>query len=48
MKRLSLIFSILLVAAAVRGQFVYDYLKAADEYFNKKDYASAAEYYEKW
>jgi len=34
--------------ANLHAQFVYDYLKAADNYFNKKDYASAAEYYEKY
>ena len=27
---------------------MYDYVKAADEYFAKGDYASAAEYYEKY
>lgn len=30
------------------AQFVYDYLKAADKYFVKGDYASSAEYYEKY
>jgi OmpA-OmpF porin, OOP family len=33
---------------AANAQFVYDYLKAADNYFVKGDYASAAEYYEKY
>lgn len=32
----------------VSAQFVYDYLKAADSYFAKNDYASAAGYYEKY
>jgi OOP family OmpA-OmpF porin len=30
------------------SQFTYDYLKAADTYFKKADYFSAAEYYEKY
>lgn len=31
-----------------QSQFTYDYLKAADTYFKKADYFSAAEYYEKY
>jgi OmpA-OmpF porin, OOP family len=31
-----------------RGQFVTDYLKAADTYYRKGDYYSAAQYYEKY
>jgi OmpA-OmpF porin, OOP family len=31
-----------------RGQFVADYLKAADNYYKKGDYYSAARYYEKY
>ncbi|BAV04948.1 Outer membrane protein OmpA [Filimonas lacunae] len=31
-----------------RTQFVYDYLKAGDDYYEKADYASAAGYYEKY
>lgn len=48
MKKLLLI---LLVAGSVKtasSQFVYDYLKAADNYFLKEDYSSAANYYEKY
>lgn len=30
------------------AQFAYNYLKAADSYFNKGDYYSAAQYYEKY
>lgn len=37
-----------LLAMAVQAQFVYDYLKAADNYFAKGNYVSAAEYYEKY
>lgn len=33
---------------AAQSQFVYDYLKGADSYYEKGDYASAAEYYEKY
>jgi OOP family OmpA-OmpF porin len=33
---------------AARAQFTYDYLKAADNYYKKADYYSAAQYYEKY
>lgn len=33
---------------SAKSQFVYDYLKGADDYYGKGDYASAAEYYEKY
>lgn len=33
---------------SAQSQFTYDYLKAADGYFKKADYFSAAEYYEKY
>ena len=36
------------VVFSMYGQFVQDYLKAADRYFSKGDYASAAAYYEKY
>ena len=45
---------ILLLLVAVSGfcgayaQFVADYLKAADNYYKKGDYYSAARYYEKY
>lgn len=39
---------ILLAASQVNAQFVYDYLKAGDNYFAKADYSSAADYYEKY
>ncbi len=35
------------VVCSANGQYVEDYLKAADNYFNKGDYFSAATYYEK-
>jgi tetratricopeptide (TPR) repeat protein len=45
-----LLFTVVIIAfcSSVTGQFVYDYVKAADNYFAKEDYASAAEYYEKY
>jgi OmpA-OmpF porin, OOP family len=33
---------------AARAQFTYDYLRAADNYYKKADYYSAAQYYEKY
>src|SRR5262245_26616103 len=33
---------------AVKAQFTYDYLRAADNYYKKADYYSAAQYYEKY
>ncbi len=33
---------------SAQSQFTYDYLKAADGYFKKADYFSAADYYEKY
>jgi OmpA-OmpF porin, OOP family len=48
MKKILLIIAAQLVCGMMQAQFVYDYLKAADNYFTKKDYASAANYYEKY
>lgn len=48
MKKVFTTAAVLLVAICLQAQFVYDYLKAADTYFQKGDYASAAEYYEKY
>ncbi|HYF31631.1 MAG TPA: OmpA family protein [Chitinophagaceae bacterium] len=45
---------LLLTAVAITGfmctqaQFTYDYLRAADNYYKKGDYYSAAQYYEKY
>lgn len=33
---------------AVKAQFTYEYLRAADNYYKKADYYSAAQYYEKY
>jgi len=47
MKKILFVTTALFLAATGKSQFVYDYLKGADDYFMKGDYASAAEYYEK-
>lgn len=48
MKRITLITALLFSCYGMNAQYVADYLKAADGYFEKGDYASAAEYYEKY
>lgn len=49
MKKIYLISGFfLLTTSLVNAQFVYDYLKAGDNYFAKADYSSAADYYEKY
>jgi OOP family OmpA-OmpF porin len=48
MKKLFIIFIALISAVQVSAQFTYDYLRAADNYFKKGDYFSAAQYYEKY
>ncbi len=48
MKKLFLATAVLFAVSSLKAQFVYDYVNAADEYFAKGDYASAAEYYEKY
>jgi OmpA-OmpF porin, OOP family len=48
MKKIFTTAAILLIGICMHAQFVYDYLKAADTYFQKGDYASAAEYYLKY
>jgi OOP family OmpA-OmpF porin len=48
MKNFLILVVIICNALATNAQFTFDYLKAADAYFRKKDYASAAEYYEKY
>jgi OOP family OmpA-OmpF porin len=48
MKKVMLIAVLLIGATTIRAQFVYDYLRAADNYFKKADYYSAAQYYEKY
>ena len=48
MKKIVVLVLLSISVSALRAQFVYDYLKAADAYFQKEDYSSAAEYYEKY
>jgi OOP family OmpA-OmpF porin len=48
MKRISLIFSLLICFGFTNAQVVNEYLAAADKYFAKGDYYSAAQYYEKY
>ncbi len=48
MKKLLLIIVTAFVAFNSSAQIVYDYIKAADAYYEKADYYSAAEYYEKY
>jgi len=48
MKKIILILLIVPGVIVARGQFVADYLKAADAYYKKGDYYSAARYYEKY
>jgi len=38
---------LLLSASAAYSQYVYDYRRTADIYYNAKDYYSAAQYYSK-
>jgi len=47
MKRTFCILIPALLPVLLQAQFAYDYLKAADAYYRKQDYASAAGYYEK-
>ena len=48
MKKIILILVVLPGFIGARAQFVADYLKAADTYYKKGDYYSAARYYEKY
>jgi outer membrane protein OmpA-like peptidoglycan-associated protein/tetratricopeptide (TPR) repeat protein len=48
MKKISITVLAFCLIANLQAQVVYDYLRAADNYFAKKDWASAAEYYEKY
>lgn len=48
MKKLLFTAAVWMLAMTVHGQFVYDYLNAANKYFEKGDYYSAAQYYEKY
>ncbi|ASZ14219.1 OmpA family protein [Chitinophaga pendula] len=48
MKRILFTATILFSVIHANAQFTYDYLKAADNYYKRADYASAAQYYEKY
>lgn len=48
MKKIWITPAVFFLGFSLYGQFVQDYLKAADAYFRKADYASAAAYYEKY
>lgn len=48
MKKLFLSFVVAFGLVSVHAQVVFDYLKAADNYFKNGDYYSAAAYYEKY
>lgn len=48
MKKILLAVLVSVSMLPAKTQFVYDYLKGADSYFEKGDYASAAAYYEKY
>src|SRR5262245_30356336 len=48
MKKIFLILVVVPGFMGARAQFVADYLKAADTYYKKGDYYSAARYYEKY
>jgi OmpA-OmpF porin, OOP family len=48
MKKIFITAALLTCFGCIQAQFVYDYLKAADNYYKKGDYYSAASYYEKY
>jgi OmpA-OmpF porin, OOP family len=48
MKRIFLTAVVAMFAFAANAQVTFDYLKAADDYYKKGNYISAAEYYEKY
>ena len=48
MRKLLMTASVVCLFASAKAQFTYDYLKAADNYYRKADYYSAATYYEKF
>lgn len=48
MRKIFFAVAALFVLHAASAQFTQDYLKAADEYYKKGDYFSAAQYYEKF
>lgn len=48
MKKICLSLIVVAGLLQARAQFTYDYLRAADNYYKKADYFSAAQYYEKY
>jgi len=48
MRKLLITASAICLFVTAKAQFTYDYLKAADNYYRKADYYSAAQYYEKY
>lgn len=48
MKKIFITASVICLFLSAKAQFTYDYLRAADEYYRKGDYYSAAQYYEKY
>jgi OmpA-OmpF porin, OOP family len=48
MKKIFITALVVLSCESMQAQFSHDYLKAADSYYKKGDYYSAAQYYEKW
>lgn len=48
MKKLFLTAAVIASVTCTQAQFAYDYLRAADNYYKKGDYYSAAQYYEKY
>jgi OOP family OmpA-OmpF porin len=48
MKKIFFTSAVLLSGMVSYAQFTYNYLKAADQYYSKADYNSAATYYEKY
>lgn len=48
MRKLFFLTLTVLSFSILHAQVVYDYLKAADDYYNKGNFVSAAEYYEKY
>ncbi|MEO6488690.1 MAG: OmpA family protein [Ferruginibacter sp.] len=48
MKKIFLSIIVVFTVFSSHAQVVYDYLKAADDYYKNGDYYSAAEYYEKY
>ena len=48
MNKLFITGTLVLALASAKAQFVFDYLKAADNYYKQADYYSASQYYEKY